>query len=425
MSDGIWCAGVDGGGTKTEVLMILAEQKPVFTAQSDQQGNSESVRFHLGSINVNGVGRATAAANMTEAFRRIRGLARGDLRVCVGSAGLSNPEQKKMILDCARETGIPESAIVITGDQDIALEGAFSGGDGILIIAGTGSICYGQYQGRRYRCGGYGHLLDDEGSGYAIGRDILREVIRIHDGRAEDSLLWPLVVNRLGTLLHDERIMWYAQDIGMATVRTCEPAGTDMAGDGADFVGSGGCMERRDTDVTGEAPDAAEARYTVQQMIHYVYDPSHGKAGIADFASLLDTALDAGDPAARCIAENAAKELSLLVETVASEILSAANDARTHIVAGVQSNSVQDNTRIGEDVAGSNGVSGTIGSDMRMVSERPMIRCSCSGSVLTKSTHMALYLQRVCAARELPIQFIDPENDAVEGAVLMAYMNIT
>lgn len=354
MSDEIWYAGVDGGGTRTEVLMVPAD-----SASGKEPGwrdESNVVRFRLGSINVNGVGRAAAATNMAEAFRRMKEQAKGNLRVCVGTAGLSNPEQREMVLGCARQAGLPESAVMITGDQDIALSGAFAGGDGILIISGTGSICYGQKNGHRYRCGGYGHLLDDEGSGYAIGRDILHEVIRIYDGRAEDSVLRTLVVNRLGTILDDERILRHAQSVGT------------------------------------ETQYADDAEYTMQELIHYIYDPTHGKAVIADFARLLDTALDAGDAAAEHIARTAAGSLEQLIETVARKMQDAVGDTKSRTV-------VQDRT---------------------VIAGRPMIRCSCGGSVLKKSTHMARYLQDACSLRVLPIQFTDPEYDAVEGATLMA-----
>ena len=71
----------------------------------------------------------------------------------------------------------------------------------VPVIAGTGSICYGQStDGREARSGGWGHLIDDEGSAYALGRDILRAVVRAADGRAPATALTELVAQRLGAL---------------------------------------------------------------------------------------------------------------------------------------------------------------------------------------------------------------------------------
>ncbi len=48
--------------------------------------------------------------------------------------------------------------------------GSLACADGINVVAGTGSICYGEYQGRSARCGGWGELFSDEGSAYWIAR---------------------------------------------------------------------------------------------------------------------------------------------------------------------------------------------------------------------------------------------------------------
>ena len=70
---------------------------------------------------------------------------------------------------------------------------------GTVLIAGTGSICYARTaDGRRARSGGWGHLIDDEGSAYALGRDILRAVVRAADGRAPATALTELIAQRLG-----------------------------------------------------------------------------------------------------------------------------------------------------------------------------------------------------------------------------------
>src|SRR5437879_13624105 len=61
--------------------------------------------------------------------------------------------------------------------------GALAGEDGISVVAGTGSIAYGEYEGRRARAGGWGELFGDEGSAYWIAREGLRLFSRKSDGR--------------------------------------------------------------------------------------------------------------------------------------------------------------------------------------------------------------------------------------------------
>lgn len=61
-------------------------------------------------------------------------------------------------------------------DVELAHEAAFAGGPGVLVIAGTGAIAYARdARGRSARAGGLGALLGDEGSGFWIGRQALRE----------------------------------------------------------------------------------------------------------------------------------------------------------------------------------------------------------------------------------------------------------
>ena len=72
-------------------------------------------------------------------------------------------------------------------------------GEGLVVIAGTGSICFGKNAaGQTARSGGFGHLIDDGGSGYAIGRDVLASAVRVMDGRVADTAVLQAVCDRLG-----------------------------------------------------------------------------------------------------------------------------------------------------------------------------------------------------------------------------------
>lgn len=72
----------------------------------------------------------------------------------------------------------------------VALAGAFGTNPGIIIIAGTGAICFGKNsEGKLVRSGGWGYLLGDEGSGYFIGREAIIAALKDLDGRGEKTKL--------------------------------------------------------------------------------------------------------------------------------------------------------------------------------------------------------------------------------------------
>ena len=66
-----------------------------------------------------------------------------------------------------------------------------------MLICGTGSVAFARVNGKYYRAGGWGHLIDDAGSGYDIGRKALCAVLRETDGRGEHTLLTELVRSKL------------------------------------------------------------------------------------------------------------------------------------------------------------------------------------------------------------------------------------
>lgn len=180
--------GVDGGGTKTNVSVADLSGTVFYT-------------FTTGAININGESTENVRNNLRQIFVQevsAFGGVQGCRSVCIGAAGISNVEAGIFLENTVREAGYT-GKLHITGDYQTALYGALGSSNGILLIAGTGSICYGKNTaGEEHRTGGFGYLIDDEGSGYAIGRDILTAVVRAHDGREEKTLLTPMVFEQLG-----------------------------------------------------------------------------------------------------------------------------------------------------------------------------------------------------------------------------------
>jgi N-acetylglucosamine kinase-like BadF-type ATPase len=76
--------------------------------------------------------------------------------------------------------------------------GALACQDGINIIAGTGSMAYGEFNGRTARAGGWGELFSDEGSAYWIAREGLNLFSRMSDGRAPRGALYEILRREFG-----------------------------------------------------------------------------------------------------------------------------------------------------------------------------------------------------------------------------------
>ena len=101
-------------------------------------------------------------------------------RTCCGLAGLSSPA----VRDWATRTLAANVAgeAILCGDEAIALDAAFAGGPGILVIAGTGSNVIGRApDGTLHGAGGWGPVLGDEGSGFWIGLEAIRAALRAQD----------------------------------------------------------------------------------------------------------------------------------------------------------------------------------------------------------------------------------------------------
>jgi len=99
----------------------------------------------------------------------------------------------------AKRRGVKFPRVRIESDARIALEGAFSGGPGIIVIAGTGSIVFGKARsGSVHRSGGWGRIIGDEGSGYAVGRELFRAVAAHMDDRGPKTALTSMVARDFG-----------------------------------------------------------------------------------------------------------------------------------------------------------------------------------------------------------------------------------
>lgn len=172
--------GIDGGGTKTELLATRAEGDEVIRRVGD--------RSNLQLVGLD----ETVGVISDLVHEAVSALDGGRVaRLCVGLSGAGRSHEQEAVLEAlAAALDLRESSVQVVSDAEIAVEAAFPGASGVLVIAGTGSMACGRTTNGTFACaGGWGRLLGDEGSGYAIGRAGLQAVAAAVDGGPETALV--------------------------------------------------------------------------------------------------------------------------------------------------------------------------------------------------------------------------------------------
>lgn len=125
-------------------------------------------------------------------------------------AGVSRTETRELVQAGVEELALAECARVGT-DVEAAFYDAFGDGPGVLLLSGTGSVAWGRGEdGEVARVGGWGALLGDEGSGYALGLEALRAVARSVDERTAGTRLAPRILTRVGLADMEDLVPWVA-----------------------------------------------------------------------------------------------------------------------------------------------------------------------------------------------------------------------
>jgi N-acetylmuramic acid 6-phosphate etherase len=195
----ILCLGVDGGGTHTVALLASAD-------------GAIGGRGEAGPSNLQAVGQEQALRALDEAVGaafRSAGLARvPGGAACLGLAGAGREEDQRLVREWAARVELAER-VEVTTDVALLLAAGTPAGWGLALVAGTGSVAYGRSEdGRTARAGGWGPLLGDEGSGYALALGALRAVTRAADGVGPASLLSERLLEALGLGAAQELIPW-------------------------------------------------------------------------------------------------------------------------------------------------------------------------------------------------------------------------
>lgn len=176
--------GIDGGGTKTAFALVSHDGRLVARANG---GSCYHPEIGLDAV------RAVLADGVREVLT-----AAGIHHDAVNHAFLGLPAFGEHPSADATLASIPTEFLgkgryTVGNDMLCSWAGALACTDGISVIAGTGSIAYGEYAGRQARSGGWGEVFGDEGSAFWIAREGLTLFARMSDGRLAPGPLQALI----------------------------------------------------------------------------------------------------------------------------------------------------------------------------------------------------------------------------------------
>nr|WP_263327133.1 BadF/BadG/BcrA/BcrD ATPase family protein [Neobacillus sp. Marseille-Q6967] len=244
---------VDGGGTKTRAVLVDAE------ANILGEGKAGPSNYHV----VGTVGAKEALVEAILAAFKDAGIEDGQSvkvkKAVFALAGIdtSNDEIEVagVVQQVVKEMSIEIDSLLVENDCLSALLGATQNKAGILLIAGTGSIVFAHDgKNRIIRSGGWGHRVGDEGSGYWIGKQAIQSVLKMQDGRGEETLLSKLILEKFNF-------------------------------------------------------------NNIEDLYNWTYSDSYSVDDVGALAAVVDEAYRLGDGVSKCILDAAVDELLLLVET--------------------------------------------------------------------------------------------------------------
>lgn len=166
--------GIDSGGTKTEAIVY------------DLAGNElQQAITGFGNMLVD---REQGLSNIKAALQAVLKTRQAeDCQLLVlGLAGIDSGGLREVLSEELAEFKVP---VVLLNDGQLAHYAMLKGESGVLVIAGTGSVCLGMKQNEWYRVGGWGHLFGDEGSAYYIGKLAIQQALAEYDLGSQLSLL--------------------------------------------------------------------------------------------------------------------------------------------------------------------------------------------------------------------------------------------
>jgi N-acetylglucosamine kinase-like BadF-type ATPase len=166
--------GVDGGQSHTTALIADEGGRLLGRGQGGPSNHTRAPggRARLESAVRDSVGRALQSAGL---------MSHKDIRsIRFHSAHLALTGEPEGKLEVVQEV-LKADLLAVDHDAPAALAGATAGEDGIIVLAGTGSVAFGTWRGQPVRIGGRGYLFADEGSAFAMSKTAVARAIRCED----------------------------------------------------------------------------------------------------------------------------------------------------------------------------------------------------------------------------------------------------
>lgn len=251
--------GVEGGATRTVAILSDAKERLV-------------QRIETGPANLKLLGDAQLKRQLSALAKRLPKPA----AICIGLAGLRTRTDRSRVL-AASEAAWPGVLCHACADLETALEAAPQSpvdniGAQVLVLSGTGSCCFGRAAGgATAKVGGWGHLLGDDGSAYAIGLETLKQTIARLDRTGEWPRLGQDILRTLQMNEPDDLVSW-VQAAGKREIAALAPC-TFEAWARRDSLASG-ILEQAAERLASDA--AACARRLVRPGTYVQFIPAGG-----------------------------------------------------------------------------------------------------------------------------------------------------
>jgi N-acetylglucosamine kinase-like BadF-type ATPase len=191
--DGVYFLGIDGGGTKTELVLVDSEGKAVSRLITD-------------GCNPNTVGIERTKQIIEDGVIRVcDGIDYSLVFLYAGIAGCASADYASEVKSMLEKMSF--AACDVGSDNNNLISAGLGEKEGITMILGTGICAYAVKKEETKRIGGWGYLFDNGGSGFHIGRDAINAYFSAHDGTGEQTSLVERI-NELSTLSSAEFVRY-------------------------------------------------------------------------------------------------------------------------------------------------------------------------------------------------------------------------
>ena len=195
----MYIIGIDGGGTSTRGVIAKKTGELLFTAKDTTTNYHQHGELETGKT----------LDRLINALTESQGIKRDNVSaICMGMSGVDRADDLEVFQRICKSLGIDNRTYVVN-DAVIGLVGGALDSEGIMVISGTGSVCWGRKNdGTIGRVGGWGYLLADTGSGYRIACEGVRAIMKSFDGLEPPTIIKDKILGKLGFDKETKLVGW-------------------------------------------------------------------------------------------------------------------------------------------------------------------------------------------------------------------------